>query len=191
MMGAGECEIDKGSPLRPLRLSQELHACLVRKAISLAAVTRDAGADDILPRRLAAAIPWEDMVEVQILAIENLPAVLTRVLVPLEDIVPGELHFLFGKTIEQKQDDDPWNADIHRDGTHHLGLRLRGGELPPTAEIMREEVVFRIAVYHLRVALEEKRKRPADAAGVYRLPEPVENEHGSVQCDIHQLIIRG
>ena len=40
---------------------------------------------------------------------------------------------------------------------------------------MSDESLARVGVHHLGVTLIEKREGPARAAGVYGLPEPVEN----------------
>ena len=81
-----ECDVHKGPPFWPLWLFEKLHSGLVRKAVPFASVARNAGADDILPVCLAAAISWKDMIDVQARTIKEVSAVLAGVLVSLEHI---------------------------------------------------------------------------------------------------------
>src|SRR3954469_24018192 len=50
-------------PARPDRLTLELQAGLGQELVALLYVARQAGADDVLPRRLAAARDRDDVVE--------------------------------------------------------------------------------------------------------------------------------
>src|SRR4051812_21483112 len=75
-MRAGEGNVDERAPFRALGLAQKLHAGFVRQAITLAAVARNARAHDVFPRRLAAPIPREDVIEIQIAPVEDFSAIL-------------------------------------------------------------------------------------------------------------------
>lgn len=77
------------------------------------------------------------VVEIQVLAIKNLAAVLARISVPLEDVMPGELNFLLGQTIEQDQKDDARNTNFKRDRVNAFGMRLLFRKILPLAEIVR------------------------------------------------------
>src|ERR1035437_41494 len=66
----GEGDVDKRTPLRTLRLLDEVHAGFGRRAIGLARVARDAGADNVLPRGRPAPVARDDVVEVQLPAVE-------------------------------------------------------------------------------------------------------------------------
>ena len=85
---------------------------LVREPISLPRVTRDTGANDIFPRGQPAFITRQDVIEVQIRPIKNIAAILAGVLVPLEDVVPGELHLLFRQPIEKQQHNHARHPDL-------------------------------------------------------------------------------
>ena len=77
----------------------------LREPVAFAGITRNARADHVLPRCHSSAIARNDVVEIQIRAIKNMPAVLAGVLVAFENIVTGELHFLFRKAIKKEQHD--------------------------------------------------------------------------------------
>src|SRR5688572_29712641 len=94
-----EVDLDKRTPLGPLRFADEMHVRLERGAIGLLRIARNAGAHNILPGGRAAAVPRDHMVEIQVLAFKDLPAILAGVLVALEDIVARELYFLLRHAI--------------------------------------------------------------------------------------------
>ena len=103
MLLEAEVHLDERTPLRPFRLADEMHARLVRGAIGLSRITSDAGTNDVFPRRRAPSIPRDDMIEIQILAVEAAPAVLARVAVAFENVVPRELDLLLRHPIEQRE----------------------------------------------------------------------------------------
>lgn len=111
MDAAREGDVDERPPLRALRFAQQLHPCLVRKAVPLACVARDAGTDDVLPSRLAATIAGKHMIEVEVGTVENLPAILAGVFVPLKDIEAREFDLFFRKPLEEAEHDDAGNPD--------------------------------------------------------------------------------
>src|SRR5262249_55815289 len=100
-----ECYVQERSPLRPLRFANQSHLGFVRTPIAVASVARDARADNIFPGCIAAAIPRQHMIEIQIVAIESLAAVLPRVLVALENVMACKFHFLLWKPIEKQEHD--------------------------------------------------------------------------------------
>ena len=106
-----EVDLHERPPFRPLRFADEVQPGLLRRAVGLLRVALDAGADDVFPRRRTAAVARQDVVEIQILALENLPAVLTGVAVALENVVAGEFDLLFGQAVEHDQQDHPRDAD--------------------------------------------------------------------------------
>jgi hypothetical protein len=96
-----ERDVHKRAPLRPLRFAEELHPGLVGKFVTLARVAGDAGADDIFPGGLTAAIAGENMVDVEARSIEHDTAVLAGIPVPFKYVVTGELDLLPGETVEK------------------------------------------------------------------------------------------
>src|SRR5688500_15174652 len=93
---SAEINLDEGTPLRPLGLADKMHAGFGRSTVGFAGVTTNAGAHDVFPGSGAATIAWHHVVEIQIFAIEKLPAVLAEVFIPLENVVAGELHLFLG-----------------------------------------------------------------------------------------------
>lgn len=81
-----EGDVHEGPPFGSLRFLEQIHSGLVGEFVSLARVAGDAGADDIFPSCLAAAITWKDMINVQARPIKEGSAVLASVLVSLEHI---------------------------------------------------------------------------------------------------------
>ena len=112
MLLAAERNVDKRSPFRTLRFANERHMRLVRKPITFARITRDARTNDVLPRREATLIPWQNVIEIQLLALEHFSAVLTGVVVAFKDIVPGKLHFLLRQPIKKEKYDDARYPDF-------------------------------------------------------------------------------
>ena len=75
--------------------------------------------------RRAAPVARDHVVEVQVIAIETFAAVLAGVLVPLENVVPGELHFLLRHMVI----DDQQNHARHADAEGNRADRFRVGLL--------------------------------------------------------------
>ena len=84
----------------------------MRKAVPLPRVARDAGANDVLPSSRAAAISRNHVIEIQILALENVPAVLASIAVALKDIVPCKFHFLLRQPVKHHEQNDPRHPDF-------------------------------------------------------------------------------
>ena len=96
------------------------------------------------------AVARDDVVQVQILAVEYFVAVLAGVFVPLVDVVPGEFHFLARHAVEEKQHDHAGNPDLEGHGVDHVLRGFALGEIPPAGEIVGEEVPLG-GVHHLRL----------------------------------------
>ena len=175
MRVSGERDIYKRSPLRALRLSGECHVSLVGKAIALAGVTWDARANDIFPGCLTAPVARHDVVEVERLSRKNAVAVLAGVFIPLKNIVACEFHFLLRKALKKEEHDNARHADLHRNRLSHLIIRIAARKISPACEVMSDESLPCIRIHDLGVTLVEKGEGTSSAAGVYRLPEPVEN----------------
>ena len=80
-----------------------MQAGFQRCAIGFAGVALNAGANNILPRRRAAAVSRNHVIEVQVFAVKHVAAVLAGVSIPLEDIMARELDFLFWQPVEHHQ----------------------------------------------------------------------------------------
>lgn len=184
----GKRNIEEGTPLRAFGFPDQGHAGFVRKAVSLAGVAGDTGANDVLPVCQSAAVAGHDMVEIQHFASEGFSTILTGVVVTLEDIVAGELHFLLRQTLEEKQNDDSRNANTEGDRVNHFAVRIALGKIPPAFEIVREKSLAALRADNLGMALVEQCERAARAASVHRLPKAVENKNRSVEDGLHRVL---
>src|ERR1017187_9563447 len=81
-----EVDLDERPPLGPFGLADKMQAGLLGRAVGLLRVAFDAGADDVFPRRRAAAVARDDVIQVQILAVEDAAAVLAGVFVALKNV---------------------------------------------------------------------------------------------------------
>jgi len=159
--GGPEADLHEGSPLGSLGLAHETHVSLGRSAVGLARVAGNAGADDVFPSRGPTPISRNHVVEVQIAPIKDLAAVLAGVLVPLEQVVPGEFDFLLGKTVKPHEQDDPGYPDSERDRADGaVGFGVGRGQVTPLLEVQCPVITVAITEHHLCVPFEEKRQRP-------------------------------
>ncbi len=85
----------------------------------------EAGEDDVLPRARPAAAARRHVVEGQLAALEVPAAVLAEIAVALEDVAPGEFHFLAEAPVKDGQYDYFRNADIELRRTQALALVRR------------------------------------------------------------------
>jgi len=186
---AGEGDVHKRTPLRPLGLLEKLHPGLVREAVPLASVAGNAGADDVFPGRLATAITGEDMIDVQTGSIEESSAVLACVLIALKHIQAGELDLFFREAIEETKDNDSRDPDPQGDGLKHSRLRIGDGKMPPAQKIMSEKIACAIRCNDLGMPLIEECQGASGGAGVDGLPQPVEDENRLIEHCIHDLAV--
>ena len=149
-------DLHKWSPFRPLRFADQMDAGFLRSAIRFLRITLDAGANDVFPSRRAAAIARDDVVEVQVFAIENDAAILAGVAVALENVVTGELHFLFRKAIKHQKQNDARHADLERDGRDGFRVRFLFGKVAPLREIVGLEGTVLVTKHDLSVTLEHE-----------------------------------
>ncbi len=181
------CHVDKWPPLRPLWLADQMHPRLGGQTVALLRITGNARADDILPCRLPSAIPGHHMVEVQVRPLKNLPAILARVFVPLEDIVSRKLDLLLRQPLKDQQDNDSRNPDAEGYRPYHVRLRAGLRDVPPAPVIMCGEVASILRRYHLGMPLIEKGECAAYRAGIHRLPQAIEHKDWLIEYRFHIL----
>jgi len=169
-------DVQERAPLRALWFANKTHARFLRQPVAFARVTWNARANDVFPRRCPAAIARHDMIEIQIVAIENVAAVLTSVLVTLENVVTGELNLLLWQPIEKEQHDHARDANLPGNRRNQFVVRRSRGEIPPAVEIMRQEIVFRVRRDDMGVSGVDERKRAARRADVDRLPQAIQHQ---------------
>ncbi len=170
-----ELDVQERTPFRTLRFFQQLKPGFRRSSIALLAVTRHAGTDDVFPARFTATIPGNHVVKIQILAIEFLRAILAGVVIPLEDVVAGKLHFLLRHAIKEHQQNDFWDPYADRDGVNHVLALVAVREIVPLIKVHRLKRAF-FRLDDLRVALVEQHERAFNAADVDSLPETIQNQ---------------
>ena len=124
------------------------------------------------------------MVEVEVLAVELMPAILAGVVVALEDVMARELHFLLRHPVEKEQQDDLGHADRKRDGADNIAAFVSTGKTEPLVEGHGLERAA-VGLDHLRVPLIEEHEGPLDAADVDSLPETIEHEDVVAQDRFH------
>ena len=88
-------DMQEWPPFRPLWPADKRHVRFLRQPVALSRVTANAGANHILPSSRSATITRHHVIEVQLVAIESLTAVLARILITLENVVPRKLYLLF------------------------------------------------------------------------------------------------
>lgn len=189
MDAAREGDVDKWPPLRALRLAQQLHSRLVRKAVSFARVARDAGTDDVLPCCLAAAVARKHVIKIEVGTVENLSAILAGVFIPLEDIEAREFDLLFRQPLEEAENDDAGNPDAEFDRLKHPGLGIHRRKIPPARKIMRHVPAWPVGGHDLGMTLVEKGESSACRTGVDGLPQPVEYEDRLIEQSVHDLVV--
>ena len=184
-----ERDVDEWSPLRAFRFSDEMHAGLRRRAIGFSCVAPNARTDNVFPGRGAAMIARDDVVEIEIAPVEVLGAVLTGVAVALEDIVPGEFHFLVRQPVEEQQQDYARDSDVKRDRSDDVLAVVAVRKVAPLMEIKRLKITG-IFDHDFRMPHVQQHKRALDRADVDRLPKAVEHEHILIERVSHTAVRR-
>ena len=80
-------------------------------------------------------MPWNHVIQIQVLAVKNRAAVLTPVLVALKNIMARELHFFLRKAVEQHQENHARDADAKRNGVNAFRMRFLLREVVPLVEV--------------------------------------------------------
>ena len=182
-----EVDLHEWPPLRSFRFANQMHPGFLRRAVRLARVARDAGANNVFPCRRSAAISRSDVIQIQILPLESLSAVLADVFVALENVVPGELDLFLRKTVVKHEQNYTWHANSERYGVNAFGMRFLLGKVMPRTEIIRLKGAVVPIENNLRVALEQKRQGTLCGADVDCLPQAIEHKHMLVQERGHLL----
>src|SRR4051794_19943710 len=131
MLVQTETDLHERPPLRPLRFPDQMYARFLRRVIGLPGIALDAGAHNVFPRRWPAAIAWDDMIQIQVLAFEQLPAVLAHVLVALENVMPGELYLFLRQMVVDHQQNYARDADPERHRADRFRMRFLLREIVP------------------------------------------------------------
>ena len=179
-----ELEMEHGPPFRTLRFVEQLQPGLRGSAVALAAVARHAGTDNVFPGGFAATVARDDVVEIEVLAVELMPAILAGVVIAFEDVVPRKFHFLLRHPIEKEKENDLGHANGEGDRADNISAFITARKAEPLVKRHRLERAA-IGLDDLRVALVEKHEGALDAADVHRLPETIEHEDVVAQDRFH------
>lgn len=95
-----DVDLDEWSPFRAFRFSDEVQASFKGSAIGFPRVAKDAGANDVFPSSGAAAIPGDNMIQIQVIPVKSSSTILACILVALKNVVPGEFHLFFREAVE-------------------------------------------------------------------------------------------
>jgi hypothetical protein len=125
------------------------------------------------------------MVEVQITALKDSPAVLAGISIALENVVPGELDFLFWEPIEKAQEDNAWHTYLKRHRMDAVRVRLLSGKIAPLREAKCLKVAALAVTDDLGMPFEQESQGSSDSANIDRLPEAVKDQHMLVQIRGH------
>ena len=172
-----EIDLDKRTPFGPLGLAHQVQGGLLRGAVGFLRVAADARTDNVLPRGRPPAVARDDVIQIQILALEDPAAVLAGVAVALENVVPGELDFLLGKAVEHHEQDHPRHPDFKGDGGNGFPMRFQRGKIPPLVETEGLEGALLVAQDDVGMALEQEREGAPGRADIDRLPKAVQHQH--------------
>ena len=165
-----EIDLDKRPPLGPLWFANEVQACFLWRAIGFESIAVDARTDNILPGGRPAPVARNHVIQVQILPIERLSAILTRVLVSFKNIVAGEFDLFLRQMIIDHQQNNAGHADTEGYSPHRFRMRFLLGEIVPLDKAVRLERAVTSVQHSLGMALKQQRQRPSGGANVNRLP---------------------
>ena len=181
VLGRSKRDLNKWTPLRSLRFSDQAHVRFTWKPVALARIARNTRANHVFPSRRPAPVARHDVIQIKVTPIEELAAVLAGVFVSLKHVVSGEFYFLLRKPIEYKQYDHPRDSDLERDGRDRFVIGRVRGQIAPAFEIVRRKVVRVIRRNDLGVSCVYEREGAASRANVHGLPKPVKHQNLTVQ----------
>ena len=140
VLRGGKCDVHKRPPFWSLRFPDQAHVRFAGKPVAFARIASNARANHVLPRSHPSAIARHDVVKIQFAAIEKFAAILTGVLVPLENIVPRKFHFLLWKSIENQKYNHPRDTNFERNRCDYFVIRRVYRQVAPAFEIVRHEI---------------------------------------------------
>jgi hypothetical protein len=121
-------------------------------------------------------IPRDDVIQIQISPIFQLPTVLAGIGVPFEDILPSQFNLFFRNPVKKHQYNNPWNADSKADGPNRILTLIVLAELLPPMEIEGPKIIpCTITLYHLGMPHIQEAKGPPNRTDVHCLPKAVQD----------------
>ena len=104
--------LNKGPPLWPFGFADQTHVRLAGKPIALARIAGDTRANHIFPRCCPSLIARHNVIQIEFAAIKQVPAILARVLVTLENVVTSKFYLFLRKSVENQQNNHAWDTDL-------------------------------------------------------------------------------
>ena len=181
----GEIDLHKRTPLGSLGFANQMHAGFLRRVIGLERIAFDTGTNDVFPCRWSAPITRDDVVQIQVFAVKRMAAILTHVLIPLEDIVACKLDFLLREMVINHQQNDTGNPNPKRNRPDRFRVGLLLGKVMPLGEIIGLEGAVIPVEHNLGMALKQQCQCPSRGADIDRLPEPIKHQHMLVESRTH------
>lgn len=134
-----------------------------------------------------ARVTWNHVVEIELLPRQNPRAILTRVLVAVEDVAPRQFQFLARQLVEKREQNHARQSDRARRRVHRLDRRHRRvarRKIDPVHHRKHPKIVA-VMVHHVRVPAREQGERPPGADHIHGLPQAIQNQHRLVESNVH------
>src|SRR5439155_27366424 len=112
-----------------------MQPCLMWRAIRLERIASHTRADNVFPRGRSTSVARNHVIEIQVFAIKVVTAILARVLVSLEDVVPRKLDLLLRQPIKQHQQNHPRNPNSKGDCVDALWMRFLLRKIVPLVKV--------------------------------------------------------
>lgn len=182
----GELQVQQGTSLRLLGLSNEGHVGLSWSASTFADIAVHTRANDVIPSRAAALASRDHVVQAQLARRKLLPAILALVVIAGEDVASVKLDGLFRQLVVTEQSDHPRGLNLGRRRTHPIVLLLaevrcpEGAQFCPCLKVIGVELTI-LKVNNLGQLLAQQAERSADGDDVHGYERLVQYQHARVQ----------
>ena len=181
-----ELEMEHGAPLGTLGFVKQFESSLGRRTVALAAIARHAGADDIFPGSFATTITRDDVIEIEVLAVELVATILAGVVITLEDVVTGKFYFLLRHAIKEKKKNDLGHANLEGHGADDIGAFITSRKTEPLIEGHGLECTA-TGLNDLCMALVEQHEGTFDTTNIDGLPETIQHEDVVAEDRFHVI----
>jgi len=119
-------------------------------------------------------IPRDNVIQIQIPPIFQLPAVLAGIGVPFENVLPSQFNFFLWNPVKEHQYNNSWDADSKADGANRIFAIIILAELSPPMEVEGSKIIpCAITLYNLGMPHIQEAKGSPDRADVHCLPKAV------------------
>ncbi len=167
------------------RLTNKLHSRFLRGATAFAHIAGQAGANHVVPRRLAPATPRQHVIDTQLACRKMTAAILANMTVAGKHVPPAQMHLLARNPIVPQQPNDPrgLNLEGYRANPVIVSAPRRAAALAPVEPGIEGELgelaVF--AVDNLRQSATEQAKRPPHIDHAHGDVAPIQDQNTRFQ----------